>query len=84
MNGKQSPPELLIMCAVLVILSVLGIAGGFSRELLGSLDGLLMLAVCLMMALIFVLLIFVLGKEQGWFGKHGPHDGPAAPAGAGK
>ena len=43
-----------------------------------------MLAVCLMMALIFVLLLFVLAKEQGWLGKHKQEDGPAASSAKGK
>ena len=70
MNGKENPLELLVMCAVMIVLSVLGIIGGFSRELFGNMDGLLMLAICLMMALISVLLFFGLAKEQGWIGKH--------------
>jgi hypothetical protein len=84
MNGQQKPPVLLIMCAVIVVLSVLGIVGGLSTRLIGSLDGLLMLAICLMMALIFVLLLFVLAKEQGWIGKRGPDGGATPPPAAGK
>ena len=84
MNGQQNPPELLTMCAVVVVLAVLGIVAGFSRELLGTMDGLLMLAVCLMMALIFVLMLYVLAKEQGWLGKHSHEDGPAASSAKGK
>ena len=84
MNGQENPPELLTMCVVVVVLSILGIVAGFSRELLGSMDGLLMLAVCLMMALIFALMLFVLGKEMGWFRRHKHEDGPAASAAKGK
>jgi hypothetical protein len=80
MNGKENPLELLVMCAVMILLSILGIAGGLSRRLFGGLDGLLMLAVCLMMALIAALLLFVLAKEQGWLGKDKAEDVPAAPA----
>jgi hypothetical protein len=85
MNGKQNPVELLVMCAVIVVLSILGVVGGISTRLAGSLDGLLMLAVCLMMALIFALLLLVLLKEQGWIGrKHGPSEAGTAPPAAGK
>jgi hypothetical protein len=84
MNGKQNPVELLVMCAVIVVLSLLGVVGGISTRLAGSLDGLLMLAVCLMMALIFALLLVVLLKEQGWIGKRGPRDGAEPPAPAKK
>jgi hypothetical protein len=80
MNGKENPLELLVMCAVMILLSIFGIVGGLSRRLFGGLDGLLMLAVCLMMALIAALLLFVLAKGQGWLGKHKAEDGPAIPA----
>ncbi|HWF05973.1 MAG TPA: hypothetical protein VHA06_19955 [Candidatus Angelobacter sp.] len=83
MNNQQNPIELLIICAVIVILSVLGIVGGLSAKLFGTLDGLLMLAVCLMVALIFSLLLVVLAKDQGWLGKHRQDGGPASPAAAG-
>jgi hypothetical protein len=80
MNGKENPLELLVMCAVIILLSILGIVGGLSRGLLGSMDGILMLGVCLMMALISVLLLLWLVKEQGWLGKKADADActPAA------
>ena len=84
MNEQEKPLELLVMCTVVVVLSLLGIAAGVSRGLFGSLDGLLMLAVCLMMALIFVLLLFVLAKEQGWLGKHRQENGSEASSANGK
>ena len=78
MNGKENPLELLVMCAVIVVLSLLGVAGGLMRGLFGSLDGLLMLAVCLMMALIFGILLLVLARDQGWLGRRGKKDDSAA------
>jgi uncharacterized membrane protein len=83
MNKQQNPIELLVICAVIVVLSVLGIVGGLSTKLVGTLDGLLMLAVCLMTALIFGLLLIVLAKEQGWLGKRRNDGGPATSAAAG-
>ena len=80
MNGKENPLELLVMCAVLMTLSVLGIVGGFSRDLFGNIDGLLILAICLMMGLVSLLLFFGLAKEQGWIGKQKVDEGPSAPA----
>jgi hypothetical protein len=81
MNAKENPVELLVMCAVMIVLSILGIVGGFSRDLFGNMDGILILGVCLMMLLVAVLLLFGLAKEQGWIGKHKGEDGPpAAPA----
>lgn len=61
------------------VLSILGIVGALSPRLLGSLDGLLMLAAGLMMVLIFAFLLNVLAKEQGWIGKR-EHDGAATPS----
>jgi len=80
MNGKENPLELLVMCVVMIVLSVLGIAGGLSRGLFGNMDGILMLGVCLMVALIFVILLLVLAMGQGWLGKKAGSPGttPAA------
>ena len=84
MNGQENPLELLIICAVMLVLSILGILGGLSARLFGTLDGLLMLAVCLMTALIFAILLFVLAKQRSWLGKRGPDGGAAAPPSATK
>jgi hypothetical protein len=82
MNGQENPLELLIICAVMLVLSIVGILGGLSARLFGTLDGLLMLAVCMMTALIFAILLFVLAKERGWLGKRGPDGGAAAASSA--
>ena len=83
MTTQDNPLELVTMCAVIVVLSVLGVVGGLSTRLVGSLDGLLMLAVCLMMALIFALLLVVLAKDKGWLGKRRKNGDPTAPVAAG-
>lgn len=72
------------MCAAVIVLSLLGISAGLSRELFGSLDGLLMLAACLMMALIFALLLFDLAKKQGWLGKRPQENGSEVSSANGK
>jgi hypothetical protein len=69
MIGKENPLELLAVCAAMILLSILGIVGGLSRGLFGNMDGILMLGICLMMALISALLLLWLVKEQGWLGK---------------
>ncbi len=74
MSGKENPLELLVMCAVLGLFSLLGIVGGFSRGLFGNMDGILILGICLMMGLISVLLLFGIAKSQGWLGKKSDHD----------
>jgi hypothetical protein len=80
MNGKENPIELLVICAVMLVLSILGIVGGLTPRLRGSLDGLLIVAICLMTALIFAILLFVLAKERGWIGKRDPDGGAVPPS----
>ncbi len=82
MNGKENEAELTIMSVVMIVLSILGIIAGFSRDLFGGIDGLLILGVALMILLIFSILLLVQAKQQGWIGKR--HDegqtGPPAAA----
>jgi hypothetical protein len=73
MNGKENEAELVVMSVVMIVLSILGIAAGFSRDLFGGIDGLLILGVALMILLIFSLLLFFQAKQLGWIGK-GPKD----------
>ena len=84
MNGKENAAELTIMSVVIVVLSILGIIAGFSRELFHGIDGLLMLGVALMTFLIFILLLLVQAKQQGWIGKRHKDGGPAGPPAAAK
>ena len=80
MNGQENPIELLVICAVMLVLSILGVAGGFSTRLRGTLDGLLIVAICLMTAVIFAILLFVLARERGWIGKRGSSTSAAPPS----
>jgi hypothetical protein len=82
MNGRENEAELAIMSLVIIVLSALGIAAGFSRGLFGGIDGLLALGISLMMILIFSILLLVQAKQQGWIGKS--HDGENAPSAAAK
>jgi uncharacterized membrane protein len=66
MTDKKGTFELLGMCAALVVLSLLGIVSAFVTHVFDSLDGLLLLAVCLMMAGIFTLMILWFLKDAGW------------------
>jgi hypothetical protein len=84
MNGQENEAELAIMSVVMIVLSILGIIAGFSRDLFGGIDGLLMLGVALMILLVFSLLLFVQAKEQGWIGKGRKDEGPAGPPAAAK
>jgi uncharacterized membrane protein len=81
MKGQENEAELTIMSVVMIVLSVLGIVAGFSRDLFGGIDGLLMLGVALMILLIFSLLLLVQAKQQGWIGKRHKDESPAGPPG---
>ncbi|HEY2647464.1 MAG TPA: hypothetical protein VGI34_10845 [Candidatus Acidoferrales bacterium] len=84
MNGQENEGELAIMSLVIVVLSILGIAAGFSRDLFGGIDGLLILGIALMMLLIFGLLLVVQARELGWIGKKHKEEAPAPPAATAK
>ena len=71
MKGQENEAELVIMSVVMIVLSILGIIAGFSRDLFGGIDGLLLLAIALMILLVFSLLLFFQAKKLGWLGK--PH-----------
>ncbi len=79
MNGQENEAELVVMSVVMIVLSILGIIAGFSRDLFGGIDGLLMLGIALMVLLIFVALLFFQAKQLGWIGKHQKEDTPAGP-----
>jgi hypothetical protein len=57
------------MSVVMIVLSLLGIIAGFSRDLFGGIDGLLILGIALMILLIFSLLLLFQAKQLGWLGK---------------
>jgi hypothetical protein len=85
MNGQENEAELAIMSVVIIVFSIAGIIAGFSRDLFGGIDGLLMLGIALMMLLIFSILLVVQAFQQGWIGnKHKKEETPAAPAAAAK
>lgn len=83
MNGKENEAELVVMSVVMIVLSILGIIAGFSRDLFGGIDGLLILAIALMILLVFSLLLLFQAKQLGWLGKR--HDeGQTSPPAAAK
>ena len=66
---------------VLLVLSLIGVTADFMYDLKLDMDGLLLISVCLMMALVSAAMLFFLAKDQGWLGK-GKAAAPAAPAAA--
>jgi hypothetical protein len=85
MNGQENEAELAIMSVVMIILSVAGIIAGFSRDLFGGIDGLLILGIALMILLVFSILLLVQARQQGWLGKgHKDGDGQVGPPASAK
>jgi len=84
MNGQENEAELVVMSVVMIVLSILGIIAGFSRDLFGGIDGLLILGVALMILLIFSLLLFFQAKQLGWLGKNHKEETPSGPQAAAK
>ena len=66
----------------ILVVSVIGIAADFLFDLKLDMDGLLLISVCLLMALVSAAMLFFLAKAQGWLGK-GKSAAPAAPAAGG-
>ena len=65
MSKLRGVPALLAVCAIVVLLSLLGLASAFLTHLVSNIDGLLLLMICLMMGGIFALMTFTLAKEAG-------------------
>lgn len=75
--------EVAIFAVLIVILSVLGIIWDIASGLLASgIDGLLLLLICLMMAGIFSLQLFLLARQRGLLGgRRRSNDAPRGGAG---
>lgn len=89
MSAKGNWLELVIICALFVLLSVWGIVWDFTSGLLMSgIDGIMLLSVCLMMTLIFAAMLLFQLQKGGILPAFAPKTktaaGPAAPAVASK
>jgi len=67
---------------VMLVLSLAGVASDFLTGIALNIDGLLLLAVSLLVALIFLAMLFFLAKTEGWLGK--PKDANASAQAAAK
>lgn len=66
---------LVAICLVVILLSIGGLIAAPLTGLLPSLDGLLLVLVCLLMIAIFIPPLLALAKEEGWLpsrAKKGP------------
>src|SRR5438270_12391425 len=81
--SKQRVLGLIIVCISVVVLSLVGLASAFVTRILFTLDGLLLLMICLMMAGIFALMLLSIAREQGWLAALSKKRAPSpAPPGA--
>ena len=72
---KEHVLGLVAICLVIVVLSVSGLASDVLTRLDLDLDGLLLIMVSLLMAGLFLLMLFVIAKDQGWLpGGHKTED----------
>ena len=70
---------LAAICLVIVVLSVSGLASDILTRLDLDLDGLLLIMVSLLMAGLFLLMLFIIAKEQGWLPARPKKESAAAP-----
>jgi hypothetical protein len=57
---------LALICVVVVLLSIAGIAATFLTRIELNVDGILLLLSSLVMGGVFSLMLFVLAREEGW------------------
>ncbi len=62
---------LVAVCAVVVVLSVAGLVWAFATDLAFSMDGLLLILICLSMGGIFALMLLWIAKDAGWLDRLG-------------
>jgi hypothetical protein len=81
MNLQRDILGLALICLTIVLLSLAGLAWAFSTALAFTLDGLLLILICLMMGSTFSLMLMWLAKNAGWFARQpSPGKNPAAGA----
>jgi hypothetical protein len=60
---------LVAICAMIVLLALVGLAWDFRTRLVFDIDGLLLLFVCLMMGGLFLLMLLLIAKDAGWLAR---------------
>jgi hypothetical protein len=82
MTKKHGVLGLVAICLVILVLSASGLASDFLTRLGLDLDGLLLILCSLLMGLLFLIMLFVIAKDQGWIPQR--HKAESAPAPAPK
>jgi hypothetical protein len=86
MPNQREDISLLAVCAIFLVLSVAGLAAAFITRLITSIDGLLLIMICLMMGGLFTLMLVSVAKDAGWLpsGKKKSDAAASAKPGEGK
>ncbi len=66
MGSLRQGIALALICLIVLAFSVAGIAASFAAHIELNIDGILLIAIGLMMAGIFGLMLLLLAREQGW------------------
>ena len=66
MPMRREGVGLVAICVIFLLLSLAGLAAAFLTRLVTNIDGLLLVAICLMMGGLFSLTLLGIAKEQGW------------------
>ncbi len=68
---------LAAICLVIIALSFAGAIAGFAAHIALDIDGILLLLTCLMMGGLFLLMLFIIAREQGWIPRRHKDGKPA-------
>ena len=69
--------EVIGVALVFILLSAAGLAASIFTGIIKNIDGLLLVSVCLMMALVFAAMLVAFARARGWIGS-GKSAEPAA------
>lgn len=84
MSAKHGILTVVAIVLITLLISFAGVISDFVLGLARDIDGLLLLSVSLMTALIFAAMLYVVAKQAGWVGAHKPANAAASPSGESK
>lgn len=82
MGSLRQGMTLALICVVVLVFSVAAIVAAFATGIELNIDGILLIAIGLMMAGIFGLMLLLMAREQGWIPARAKKE--ASPAAAAK
>jgi hypothetical protein len=80
MTTKHGVLGLVGICLLIVVLSAAGLASDFLTRLGLDLDGLLLILCSLLMGALFLAMLVVIAREQGWIPQRHKKESAAPPA----